>query len=133
MTELLPEIERLVIQIAITASRGNIQAAARALGMNRTTLHMRLKKYGIESDKVAEKSPTPADHLRIKPPGFSRSSAITLLKCEMCYNALVKCDWNRSKAAKECRVSLRFMRYMVHTLRFAGYDVPAIDSRGRII
>jgi DNA-binding NtrC family response regulator len=129
---MIATIERLICEIAITAARGNIQAAADALGIRRTTLHMRLKRYKIDVNR----EPRPvqeADHLRIKPPGFGKCDGITVLKCKMCFDALEKHGWNRSKAARECGVSTRYMRYMVHTLRFAGYQVPSVDSNGRII
>jgi DNA-binding NtrC family response regulator len=125
-------IDKTVCEIAIAASRGNVSAAAKALGLNRTTLHMRLKRYGINVLEITEPEKD-IEKLKIKPPGFAKSDGLSALKCKMCYEALQKNGWNRSKAAKDCGVSVRYIRYMVQTLRFAGYDVPSVDTRGRPI
>ena len=44
----LEEEERASIENAITGSGGNIAAAARALGINRSTLYFRIKKLGLD-------------------------------------------------------------------------------------
>ncbi len=43
----LEENERQVIEKAIKMERGNVSAAARKLGINRSTLYQKMKKYGI--------------------------------------------------------------------------------------
>ena len=43
----LTEVERRAVAQALEASGNNITQAARALGINRVTLHRRLKKYGL--------------------------------------------------------------------------------------
>jgi len=43
----LEDMERLHIQRILTLCRGNISQAARILKINRTTLHQKIKKYGI--------------------------------------------------------------------------------------
>ena len=43
----LRELERQALARALEASRSNITQAARALGINRVTLHRKLKKYGL--------------------------------------------------------------------------------------
>ena len=48
LAERLQSEEQSAIVAAIEASGGNIAAAARALGMNRSTLYYRLRKYGLE-------------------------------------------------------------------------------------
>jgi transcriptional regulator with GAF, ATPase, and Fis domain len=46
--ERLHEQERAAITAAIDAAQGNIAHAARALGINRSTLYYRLRKHGLE-------------------------------------------------------------------------------------
>ena len=47
----LKEIEKSAIIYALQYFRGNIKAAAQALGIGRATLHRKLKEYGIDSSK----------------------------------------------------------------------------------
>jgi transcriptional regulator of acetoin/glycerol metabolism len=48
LQERLGEQERTAIISAIDQARGNIAHAARALGINRSTLYYRLRKHGLE-------------------------------------------------------------------------------------
>ncbi|MCK4750949.1 MAG: sigma-54-dependent Fis family transcriptional regulator, partial [Bacteroidales bacterium] len=43
----LEENEKLLIERAVKTERGNISAAAKKLGINRSTLYQKMKKYGI--------------------------------------------------------------------------------------
>jgi DNA-binding NtrC family response regulator len=43
----LEEHERLVIERALKAEGGNVSAASKKLGINRSTLYQKMKKYGI--------------------------------------------------------------------------------------
>jgi transcriptional regulator of acetoin/glycerol metabolism len=43
----LREVERQVILAALERTQGNIKQAAEALGIDRSTLYDRLKRYGI--------------------------------------------------------------------------------------
>ena len=43
----LEENERIVIERAIKTERGNVTAASKKLGINRSTLYQKMKKYGI--------------------------------------------------------------------------------------
>jgi transcriptional regulator with PAS, ATPase and Fis domain len=43
----LEENERLVIRNALKEARGNVSTAAKLLGINRSTLYQKMKKYGI--------------------------------------------------------------------------------------
>ncbi len=43
----LVEVERQAMAQALEASGNNITQAARALGINRVTLHRKLKRYGL--------------------------------------------------------------------------------------
>jgi two-component system response regulator AtoC len=62
--ERLHEQERAAIVAAIDAAQGNIAHAARALGINRSTLYYRLRKHGLEHllpmKDVADPSGTPS-------------------------------------------------------------------------
>jgi DNA-binding NtrC family response regulator len=46
-THNLDEHERKIIQSALRSVQGNVTAASRKLGINRSTLYMKMKKYGI--------------------------------------------------------------------------------------
>ena len=48
LAERLQEQERTAIVAAIDAAQGNIAHAARALGINRSTLYYRMRKHGLE-------------------------------------------------------------------------------------
>ena len=48
LQERLQEQERAAIISAIDQAHGNIAHAARALGINRSTLYYRLRKHGLE-------------------------------------------------------------------------------------
>lgn len=43
----LEENERILIERALRKSRGNVSAASKSLGINRSTLYQKMKKYGI--------------------------------------------------------------------------------------
>ena len=43
----LEEHERMVISRALKAARGNVSSAAKKLGINRSTLYQKMKKYGL--------------------------------------------------------------------------------------
>ena len=45
--ESLTEIEKQTLENAISQTQGNIQKAAKALGISRTTFYNKAKKYGI--------------------------------------------------------------------------------------
>jgi DNA-binding NtrC family response regulator len=47
ISESLRDVERRTIQETWESTGGNLSAAARALGLPRTTLRDRLKKYGL--------------------------------------------------------------------------------------
>jgi len=47
-SERLHEQERAAIVAAIDGAQGNIAYAARALGINRSTLYYRMRKHGLE-------------------------------------------------------------------------------------
>ncbi len=49
----LVEQEKLAIQHALEAARGDIRRAARALGIGKTTLYRKLKEYGLERARPA--------------------------------------------------------------------------------
>jgi transcriptional regulator of acetoin/glycerol metabolism len=49
----LGESERLVIRRAIERCRGNLTQAARVLGIAKSTLYQRMKKYGLSRDGAA--------------------------------------------------------------------------------
>lgn len=44
----LKTIEKRIISQAMDESEGNVALAAKILGLNRTTLHMKLRQYFIE-------------------------------------------------------------------------------------
>jgi transcriptional regulator with GAF, ATPase, and Fis domain len=60
LQERLGEQERSAIVAAIDQAHGNIAHAARALGINRSTLYYRLRKHGLEH-LLPLKEPTPAE------------------------------------------------------------------------
>jgi DNA-binding NtrC family response regulator len=57
--ERLHEQERAAIVAAIDAAQGNIAHAARALGINRSTLYYRLRKHGLEHLLPMKDAPDP--------------------------------------------------------------------------
>ena len=60
LQERLQEQERSAIVSAIDQAHGNIAHAARALGINRSTLYYRLRKHGLEH-LLPLKEPTPTE------------------------------------------------------------------------
>ncbi|MDE0448463.1 MAG: sigma 54-interacting transcriptional regulator [Spirochaetaceae bacterium] len=46
----LAEVERRAVQRALAAADGNVTRAARALGINRATLHRKLNRYGLAAE-----------------------------------------------------------------------------------
>ncbi len=43
----IAEVERPLFEVVLTHTGGNLTEAARLLGLTRTTLRLRLKKYGL--------------------------------------------------------------------------------------
>jgi transcriptional regulator with GAF, ATPase, and Fis domain len=60
LAERLQEQERTAIVAAIDAAQGNIAHAARALGINRSTLYYRMRKHGLEHLLPMKDVPTPS-------------------------------------------------------------------------
>ena len=56
--ERLQEQERTAIVAAIDTAQGNIAHAARALGINRSTLYYRMRKHGLEHLLPMKDAPT---------------------------------------------------------------------------
>jgi two-component system, NtrC family, response regulator AtoC len=67
--ERLQEQERAAIVAAIDAAQGNIAHAARALGINRSTLYYRLRKHGLEHLLPMRESPAGSVDPTGAPPG----------------------------------------------------------------
>ncbi len=55
----LSEVEREHIQSALVAENGRVEAAARRLGIPRSTLYQRIKDYGINPSKLRGAAPAP--------------------------------------------------------------------------
>ncbi len=67
----LEEIEKRHIAKVIAKTGANLKAAARILGMSRTTLWRRVKKYGLDASKSGSDGGTPADKkFRNRSPGM---------------------------------------------------------------
>jgi transcriptional regulator of acetoin/glycerol metabolism len=43
----LEEVERVLVQKALTRAGGNVSEAAKALGLSRSALYRRLKRHGL--------------------------------------------------------------------------------------
>lgn len=56
MVLLLKAVERRVIVKALEATRGNCQEAAKALGIGKTTVYRKIKKFGIENRRLLPES-----------------------------------------------------------------------------
>ena len=61
LAERLHEQERTAIVAAIDAAQGNIAHAARALGINRSTLYYRMRKHGLEHLLPMKDAPAPSE------------------------------------------------------------------------
>jgi len=51
LRDILSEVEGEIIKTTLRDTDGNISAAARFLGLERTTLRMKIKKLGLEDGK----------------------------------------------------------------------------------
>src|SRR6185436_20471589 len=60
LAERLQEQERTAIVAAIDTAQGNIAHAARALGINRSTLYYRMRKHGLEHLLPMKDAPAPS-------------------------------------------------------------------------
>ena len=47
----LADWERLLIEHALTSTRGNVREAARRLGIGRTTLYRKMERYALEPQR----------------------------------------------------------------------------------
>ncbi len=61
LAERLHEQERTAIVAAIDVAQGNIAHAARALGINRSTLYYRMRKHGLEHLLPMKDAPAPSE------------------------------------------------------------------------
>jgi transcriptional regulator of acetoin/glycerol metabolism len=62
------EIERAHIRLALAAEKGRVEAAARRLGIPRSTLYWKLKKFSIKPGDpvdVAEPPPSSVSNIRV--------------------------------------------------------------------
>ena len=50
LKDIIDEAEKAIIEATLKKHDGSVQASSRALGLNRTTLYSKLKKYGISAD-----------------------------------------------------------------------------------
>ena len=54
LKEALEEPEKRILEMALRQNNWNRQATAKALGINRTTLYKKLKRYGLDADPVTQ-------------------------------------------------------------------------------
>jgi transcriptional regulator of acetoin/glycerol metabolism len=122
----LKEIEKHVIVLCLKCSDGNISKVANAMGINRITLLARMKVLGIPSNvrpSVDEKKEK-LRRLEIDSGASKRHNEMQNQKEKTVLYTLEKCNWNRSWAARELGVSVRYIRYTVADLIARGVDIP---------
>ena len=77
LVERLHEQERAAIVAAIDSAQGNIAHAARALGINRSTLYYRMRKHGLEHLLPMKETTAAAPPRRRAPPAAADDPAGT--------------------------------------------------------
>jgi len=55
MTEVLPQVERPLLNLLLEQTRWNQQRAARILGINRNTLRKKIETLGLKNQRGLEK------------------------------------------------------------------------------
>jgi two-component system nitrogen regulation response regulator NtrX len=53
LVEVRRRFEAACIEACLRESQGNVSAAARLLGIDRTNLHKKIQAYGLDPDRVA--------------------------------------------------------------------------------
>ncbi len=56
----LEELERLAIEAALERAHGNLSEVSRVLGIGRTTLYAKLRRYGLRGGGIPEEPPSPS-------------------------------------------------------------------------
>lgn len=125
--KLLRRFEVAAYETALAVCNGQIKRAAKALGLNRTTLSMRLTKLGIDVDEfrdfieVDENFEMPVKQMTVKMPrvGILRQTLFKRVQEE-----LEKHNGHRTRTAQALGISTRCLRYYMNDMELAGMAVP---------
>jgi DNA-binding NtrC family response regulator len=128
LVEHLAHIEKTIIETTLVAYNGNITKCAEYLKLNRTTLVMKIERLKITVETCigynSNKTDTGIKALR-KPTGFKA------LKTEAILNALIACNYSRTKAASYLNISYRTVNAFVHDAKLDGVVVPDVIRNKR--
>jgi DNA-binding NtrC family response regulator len=123
----LDRFMRSAIETALTVSRGNVQAAAECLGIERTCLFARMKRLGVDVEKYREKrEASPPLH---KKSSSTQMSAVYLNGIQMVIDALAAENGNRTRAASRLGICLRTVRYKIAEAKKLGFVVVEPESK----
>lgn len=122
--ELLTRFMIVAIESALAASRGNVNAAATVLKLERSTLHERCRRFGIDPKRwrpsEAERPPV----IEGKRNYARRTSALYMTTLKKVIEALVIANGNRTDAAELLGVSVRTVANKARQAESLGFDVP---------
>jgi len=125
--DVLTAFERSAYETALAVCNGQIKRAAECLGIARTTLAMRLKRLGIDSEEYRDYLET--DDV-IELPYLSKSFQLPaggMLRQKLLhavFDELERNKWHRSKTAVRLGISRRCLTHYIRDLREIGYTVP---------
>lgn len=126
LNEALKQLEKTILLAALAAAKQNVSLAARALGLNRTTIAAKLRRHKI--------SPPPAIPDRPAEPKWRRKkhNEWTAVKERFILEALERNEWNRARTAAEVGVSRRYIALVVQDFKDRGLEIPDTKNfRGR--
>jgi transcriptional regulator with GAF, ATPase, and Fis domain len=140
--EQIDPILKQIYTLVTEAAGGNTARAARVLGINRTTLVERLKRYGIDIDDIRMRASTnaletlaqcQADKASLEdidnlisgtPTVFHEKQPFLYNKMLWIMQCLKEEHWHRTRAAQRAGVCLRTIRVYINHARALGYEIP---------
>jgi len=120
LEEFLMTQEAFIIKIVLSSSAGNVSKAARALGINHSTLFEKCRRHDIIPDSFRhEEIPKrkPAKKFIYKQQTWLDHKLMLTL------NALEDAKWNRAEAARILGISYRTLFKLIAVLRRKGVEI----------
>ena len=125
LKETLEEFERAGVIAALVATGGNINQTAQLCGYERTTVHAKLVKWGIDAEVF--RFPLGKKEKREDPLRYAgkmlKGNLLEHETLKLIVQTLEDNNWNRTRTAKALGISVRCLRYKILVAKDFGLEV----------
>lgn len=120
----IDQFERAACECALVTTFGNVAGAARVLGLSRTTLWERIRKYGLRVEEYRAEVPLDEEEMdRPLTKRFQSGSEMELAILEMIALAMREAKGVKSDAARILGVDRHWLARRVPLVIAAGFEV----------